>query len=176
MEITVPDGMLMNEALIEQLTTQMLDAFARKAHTHSQSDITGLETALAGFLQESDLDNVLKIQPGNWGYTKETLIYENSFGMTTEYYKYQFNQIEPGCVAVFDGEILLEYHNVSCSDYVCLPDGGLYLYGGIYTKDFSQGSRVDITTVIRTGGGLFLAANNETTHLYLHYLYAIRLS
>ena len=50
MEITVPDGMLMNEALIEQLTTQMLDAFARKAHTHSQSDITGLETALAGFL------------------------------------------------------------------------------------------------------------------------------
>lgn len=56
MEITVPDGMFMNEALIEQLTRQMLDLISPKA------DKTALEAALADISQlEGSLDSFVKI-------------------------------------------------------------------------------------------------------------------
>ena len=45
MEITVPDGFLMKEELIEQITTQMLDLISPKA------DKTALEAALADISQ-----------------------------------------------------------------------------------------------------------------------------
>ena len=56
MEITVPDGMLMNEALIEQLTTQMLDLISPKA------DKSALEVALADISQlEGTVGEALRV-------------------------------------------------------------------------------------------------------------------
>ena len=56
MEITVPDGFLMKEELIEQLTRQMLDLISPKA------DKSALEVALADISQlEGSLDGFVKI-------------------------------------------------------------------------------------------------------------------
>ena len=178
MEITVPDGMLMNEALIEQLTTQMLDAFARKAHTHSQSDITGLETTLAGFLKESDLDNVLKIRPGNWGYTKESKTSSSIFSEVT-YYHYKFNQIENHCIAFFSGNISLLVHNdgnLNGYDSLYLPSGGIYLYGGAVGHNSSNITGIDIEPGIGKGGDKILETNSDVTEIYVGFFFAIRLS
>lgn len=174
MEITVPDGMLMNEELIEQLTRQMLDAFARKTHTHSQSDITGLETTLAGFLKESDLDNVLKIHPENWGYTEE------KGGSNPTYYDYTFDQIPVNSIKIFSGNLKLSFHSYFTSgkgDRIILPSGGIYFYAfGCSTSDSSTSTYFNLRSVAVQGGGLSIFEASDSGPFYLKLLFAIRLS
>ena len=164
MEITVPDGMLMNEALIEQLTTQMLDAFARKAHTHSQSDIAGLENTLAGFLKESDLDDVLKIRPGNWGYTRTG---------SSNKYKYNFDSIEIGELAIFSGSITLSGSFVEC-DALVLPDGGEYLTYAAESINSTEGTHYPSDFDLYPGGSKFVKGSSDEP--IIKRVIAIRLS
>ena len=141
MEITVPDGMLMNEALIEQLTTQMLDAFARKAHTHSQSDITGLETALAGFLKESDLDARIKfIDYGE--INGDDLPYDQ--GIKGWYYSIPAS-FEIGATKIITAKLSSEDGLMSERFFgLRLPSGGIYLvWGNINRK--SKGGLAQVT-------------------------------
>lgn len=62
MTIDIPDslGRLMYDDNVTEFTKILLDIFAKKAHTHSQSDITGLSDALAGLPTGAQVDDKIK--------------------------------------------------------------------------------------------------------------------
>ena len=176
MTIDIPDslGRLMYDDNVTEYTKILLDIFAEKAHTHSQSDITGLETTLAGFLQESDLDNVPKIHPGNWGYTEE------KGGSNPTYYDYTFDQIPVNSIKIFSGNLKLSFHSYFTSgkgDRIILPSGGIYFYAfGCSTSDSSTSTYFNLRSVAVQGGGLSIFEASDSGPFYLKLLFAIRLS
>ena len=174
MTIDIPDslGRLMYDDNVTDFTKILLDIFAAKAHSHSQSDITGLESTLAGFLKESDLDNVLKINLDSWEYTTveegSSVLFKNSV--------YTFNQIEKYHLRIFTAaSIRLIGREYGYSDSLKLPDGGTYLYGGSY--GYSEITRNDyaIPSGIRPGGEKFFSASSDND-AYIGSVFAIRLS
>lgn len=150
MTIDIPDslGRLMYDDNVTEYTKILLDIFAKKSHTHSQSDITGLETVLAGFLTESALDNVLKIRPGNWGYTRTG---------SSNNYKYNFDSIEIGELAIFSGSIQL----FSSRDALTLPSGGEYLVYAAESVRSLSGIHYPSDFDLYPGGGEFATGSSD---------------
>ena len=177
MTIDIPDslGRLMYDDNVTEYTKILLDIFAKKAHSHSQSDITGLSDVLAGFLTESALDNVLKIQPGNWGYTKETLTGTGNFGIPVTYYRYTFNEIEPCQIAIFSGIITILPRG-KFPDSLLLPAGGIYIVGGRYGYYEDNADMYMYGFNIKSGGAILFQPNDTENEHYIKSMVAIRLS
>ena len=166
MTIDIPDslGRLMYDDNVTEYTKILLDIFAKKAHTHSQSDITGLSDVLAGFLTESALDNVLKIRPGNWGYTRTG---------SSNNYKYNFDSIEIGELAIFSGSIQL-FSSVMSHDALFLPSGGEYLVYAAELVNSPSGIHYPSDFDLYPGGGKF--ARGSSDEPVINRVIAIRLS
>ena len=122
MEITVPDGFLMKEELIEQLTTQMLDLISPKA------DKTALEAALADM--EDSLDGFVKI-------TGETVEVPEITVPTLSYSPVEW----PSSVAVENMRTKLysysirNNNNFKSSISLCAPSGGRYFIIDNFNKN-----------------------------------------
>lgn len=130
MEITVPDGFLMKEELIEQLTTQMLDLISPKA------DKTALEAALADISQLKStvgevcypVDEEVKLSPLTpQGFvTYSVQIPQSAISISTRAKRITIPVNKPNGVESF-------YLNIK------LPEGGRYFVAGTAPLFFDGG-------------------------------------
>lgn len=133
MTIDIPDslGRLMYDDNVTEYTKILLDIFAKKAHTHSQSDITGLETALAGFLKESDLN--ARIEFIDYGEINgDDLPYDSA---TKSYYYSLPISLEIGATKIVTVKLSSEDGISNGTHFgLRLPSGGVYLVWGIIKR------------------------------------------